>query len=83
MLTVHGLECLKCGDRIYSRARHDFRSCECGDIFVDGGFDYMRGGYKDKPPIDVEIDVDATIKELYDDWNLGRNLFGRVPEDRP
>jgi hypothetical protein len=43
----------------------------------------MRGGYKDKPPIDVEIDVDATIKELYDDWNLGRNLFGRVPKDRP
>ena len=26
-----------CGDTIFSRTRHDFRSCYCGNLSVDGG----------------------------------------------
>ena len=40
-------KCLLCGDEIESRYRHDFRECKCGNIFVDGGKDYMRGGALD------------------------------------
>lgn len=36
--------CLKCKDVIESKSRHDFVSCECGEIFVDGGKDYWRAG---------------------------------------
>lgn len=36
--------CLKCGDVIESKHRHDFRACSCGAIFVDGGLDYLRRG---------------------------------------
>lgn len=35
-------KCLKCGDIIESTHRHDFVSCKCGAIYVDGGQDYLR-----------------------------------------
>jgi len=31
-----------CGDIIASTHRHDFRSCKCGEIYVDGGRAYPR-----------------------------------------
>ena len=37
-------QCVKCGDIIESNHRHDFVSCSCHAIFVDGGMDYIRIG---------------------------------------
>lgn len=37
--------CKLCGDTIESKFRHDFVKCRCGEIFVDGGVDYLRYGY--------------------------------------
>ena len=37
-------QCRKCGDVIESKHRHDWVSCKCGAIFVDGGHDYIRRG---------------------------------------
>jgi len=37
-------KCLKCGGIIVSVHRHDWVSCSCGSIFIDGGNDYWRGG---------------------------------------
>jgi hypothetical protein len=36
--------CRKCGDVIESKDRHDWKRCNCGAIFVDGGLDYLRRG---------------------------------------
>ena len=38
------IQCLKCMDIIQSMDRHDFKYCKCGNIFVDGGNDYLRYG---------------------------------------
>ncbi len=35
-------ECKKCGDSIFSAHRHDYKSCKCGAIAIDGGLDYQR-----------------------------------------
>jgi len=40
------VQCNSCGDRIYSSHRHDFVSCNCGSIAVDGGMDYIRRAMK-------------------------------------
>jgi hypothetical protein len=40
-------QCRKCQDIIESKHRHDFVSCKCGAIFIDGGQDYQRYGAKD------------------------------------
>lgn len=39
-------KCKLCDDEIESTHRHDFVSCKCGEIFVDGGKDYRRHGAK-------------------------------------
>lgn len=36
--------CRKCGDTIESVHRHDWQTCKCESIFVDGGLDYLRRG---------------------------------------
>jgi len=40
-------KCAKCGDIIISKFRHDYVSCSCGEIFIDGGNDYCHCGAKD------------------------------------
>ena len=36
--------CNLCKKTIESKHRHDFKFCQCGAIFVDGGKDYLRRG---------------------------------------
>ena len=38
------VECALCHDVIESLHRHDYRVCSCGEIFIDGGLDYLRRG---------------------------------------
>lgn len=40
-------KCLKCLDVIESKYTHNFVTCKCGEIFVDGGKDYWRAGAYD------------------------------------
>jgi hypothetical protein len=42
MITRNAAQCVRCGDTIESKHRHDFQSCSCGAIFVDGGLEYVR-----------------------------------------
>lgn len=35
-------QCLRCGDIIESKNRHDFVWCSCKGIAVDGGREYLR-----------------------------------------
>ena len=41
-ILVNKIKCKKCGDVIESKSRHDFKSCICGAVSVDGGLDYIR-----------------------------------------
>lgn len=36
------IQCRLCNSIIYSAHRHDYRSCRCGAVAVDGGMDYLR-----------------------------------------
>lgn len=38
--------CNICKDVIVSEYRHDYKSCKCGTVSVDGGNAYLRRGYK-------------------------------------
>lgn len=39
---INGAECKECGYFIRSRNKHDYVSCKCGSISVDGGSHYLR-----------------------------------------
>ena len=82
-LKVKAIKCPKCEDVIYSRARHDFHYCNCGAIFVDGGFDYLRYGEgSNNESFDkienINLELDVTKEKLFDDWNKGINKFGII-----
>lgn len=79
---VQAITCSKCGDTIFSRAGHDYRSCSCGDVAIDGGRGYTKVAYHDSnnPPEAFEMLVEATEQELYDDWNTRADRFGRLPK---
>jgi hypothetical protein len=73
---VFAIQCMACGDVIYSRARHDYRSCTCGKIAIDGGFEYTRviGTEWDS----TQLIVNASKSELYRDWNSGKDKYGLI-----
>jgi len=39
--------CLECNQHIESTHRHDYVTCMCGNLSVDGGADYIRRAVKD------------------------------------
>lgn len=47
-ITLTCAKCYKCKDVIISWYRHDFKSCSCKSISIDGGRDYVRFGWSDK-----------------------------------
>jgi len=51
-LMRNAAKCGRCGDVVESKFRHDFRSCSCGAIFVDGGLAYCRRGCE--PGVEIE-----------------------------
>jgi hypothetical protein len=48
-IKINKIKCNHCGDIIESKSIHDFIWCKCGKVFVDGGLDYLRRGFKDGP----------------------------------
>lgn len=42
VIVKNAARCLKCGDVIESTYCHDFRTCSCGALSVDGGHEYLR-----------------------------------------
>ena len=42
VITRNAAKCTVCGDEIDSKHRHDFVSCSCGAISIDGGKDYIK-----------------------------------------
>jgi hypothetical protein len=51
--------CRLCGDVVESTHRHDFRSCSCGAMSVDGGHAYVRRSWDGS-----KGDVRDVIEEL-------------------
>ncbi len=77
-LKVSAIKCPLCEDILFSRSRHDCRRCTCGEVYVDGGFDYSRVGFMSKKPELFVLEINQTKKELYDDWNLNKDKFGLI-----
>lgn len=78
-MKISALKCSKCEDVIYSRALRDFRSCSCGALSVDGGFDYLKVSCDPKIPYsNIEIFVNADRNQLYKDWKNMTDEYGLI-----
>ena len=63
----NAVKCLKCGDIIESVHRHDFVTCSCGNVSVDGGKDYLRRCFQDE---DSYIEMFETEEVIDDAENI-------------
>lgn len=63
VVVTNKAQCRLCGDIIESTYRHDFKSCKCGEISVDGGKDYLKRCFKNYGNI---IELSETYEEKYE-----------------
>jgi hypothetical protein len=42
MIKVNKIKCTHCKEIIESKFTHDFQTCSCGKVSVDGGKDYLK-----------------------------------------
>ena len=83
MCIQNQIECVKCGERIYSAYRHDFKVCTCGLVGVDGGLAYLRrlGNRSDYIEHSTYIKTKAIqdcIEAVKQSKIDGKNEFGTV-----
>lgn len=78
------VRCLICNEEPFSAHRHDYQSCKCGNVSVDGGMSYLRRSIKE---LDKAEDMSIILpdKAISDciaalDWaeETGRNKYGTV-----
>lgn len=75
-----GIFCKHCKNIIYSRSRHDYRSCDCGKCAIDGGFDYSRLIGNEEDYIVLEINKDKLLEfMLHCDWNYKNSNAKEFP----
>lgn len=53
-ILVNKIRCTHCGDIIESISAHDFKSCSCGCVSIDGGHDYLSRNFKNDYKKDFE-----------------------------
>ena len=83
MIVQNAVICNKCDDFIVSKHRHDFVTCSCGAISVDGGQAYLRrvGGLQPGSYTDMSWELPdelykACAQAVLDAENTGRNHIG-------
>ena len=81
MIIENAVVCHMCGDKIFSKNRHDFVSCTCGAISVDGGQEYLRrvGAIRECSDLSWELPdelYNACAQAVEDAINTNRNKFG-------
>lgn len=85
ILASNQVECKRCGDNIFSASVHDYKTCKCGAVTVDGGQHYVHTSWLDgemtKHLIEKHIWIKrADMQALIDAVNWGiknhRNQYG-------
>lgn len=81
MIIQNAVSCLACGDFIVSKHRHDFVTCTCGAVSVDGGQEYLRrvGDYGNAVDLSWSLPDDVyneCAEAAQNAADTGRNKFG-------
>lgn len=54
------IQCKHCGDIIESKTVHDYKTCKCGKVAVDGGLYYLKRMFPSLPYQNHFIDLSET-----------------------
>lgn len=83
IIVSNQIRCNKCGDEPFSMHRHDYVTCKCGSVAVDGGMSYLRrigdiGSYNEMSITATKKCIDDCIEALTWAEETGRNKYGTV-----
>lgn len=81
LIISNQITCKKCGQSIYSATIHDFKTCKCGAVSVDGGQDYLRRVGKREDILEQSIimdksDIEELLKQIVWAKETNRNDYG-------
>ena len=79
MILSNQRRCTECGDKPFSRTRHDYRECSCGKVMVDGGQEYLRQSCNDGgESMNIVVDTNHSdgLQAVIERTNL--TPFGKV-----
>jgi len=79
-MKLNAIRCPRCKEIIYSRTVHDYHSCHCGAVTIDGGLEYCHCGWIESVPMPkvITIDIKTNPTTLYQDWNYMTNKLGWI-----
>lgn len=77
ILLLNQAQCNNCFDIITSKHRHDYVTCSCGNLSVDGGLDYTKRKFGDKGYSELSVYADeddiAKIREYFTWGSRGKS----------
>lgn len=82
MIISNQAHCLICDDKPYSAHVHNYVSCKCGNLSVDGGQHYLKRNAKDFSQVrEMSIELDDEHVKLIETYaqesiDSGRNALG-------
>lgn len=62
VIKLNKIQCKHCKQILISTHRHDWKQCVCKTVFVDGGNDYLRRGFKQQDDY-IELSEYTLVKD--------------------
>lgn len=79
-IILNQARCLQCNTTVISYSRHDFNSCRCGLLSVDGGREYLHRLGKFENYIELTVYSDAPFETIRKSLHRGsRGPEGKDP----
>lgn len=65
IILVNRAKCKLCEQTVQSNSVHDYVTCVCGNLSVDGGTYYLKRGFKEQDSyIELSVYSDADFKDI-------------------
>ena len=78
MILRNSIICTDCNQEIVSRHRHDYITCSCGKVSIDGGSSYLKRSGNNY--IDTSISINDDFDIIRDKFEWGtRGIDGKQP----
>jgi hypothetical protein len=81
VIVSNSIKCNKCEDIIWSAHRHEYKTCSCGSVAVDGGTSYFRrmgDDYTDLSIVMTKECIDKCLESMQWAKDNNKNERGKL-----
>ncbi len=81
-IIVNKIKCNSCGEIIESTHRHDYKTCKCGRVSVDGGHSYLKRAFKESLNDYTDMSIVEYSEEELKEMEAEENYLSSLKERR-